>query len=94
MGGGVRGDGGVCGNADGVCGDIGVIFTSEGGSRVVSTNVRGMGASVFMGVGVEFELVASAASSDDGVNLVNLAPKAFRDSMSAVCVRKLSNFEL
>ena len=73
---------------------VGSISSSKEGLRDGSIDVWGRGGSVFIGVVVAFELVAKAASSEDGVNLVKVAPKAFLDSRVAVCVRKLSNFAL
>ena len=48
--------------------------------------VGGTGGSVFMDAEVELELVANAASREDGVNFRNLDPNAFLESKSAVCV--------
>ena len=48
--------------------------------------VGGRGGSVFMDAVVELELVANAASREDGVNFRNLDPNAFLESKSAVCV--------
>ena len=82
MDGGEWGDGGECGK-DRVCGDGGVLSTSIGSMATFG----GRGGSVFMDTGVELELVANAASREDGVNFRNLEPNAFRESMSAMCVR-------
>ena len=85
MDGGEWGDGGECGK-DRVCGDVGVLSTSIGSMGGSIVPVGGRGGSVFMDAEVELELVANAASREDGVNFRNLEPNAFRESKSAVCV--------
>ena len=85
MDGGEWGERGECGK-DRVCGDVGVLSTSIGSMGGSIVPVGGKGGSVFMDAEVELELVANAASREDGVNFRNLDPYALRDSKSAVCV--------
>ena len=81
MDGGEWGDGGECGK-DRVCGDVGVLSTSIGSMATFG----GRGGSVFMDTGVELELVADAASREDGVSFRNFKRNPLRESPSAVCV--------
>ena len=85
MDGGEWGDGGECGE-DRVCGDVGVLSTSIGSMGGSIVPVGGKGGSVFIDAKEELELVANAASREDGVNLRNFDPYTLRDSKSAVCV--------
>ena len=83
--GGDWGDWGDCGK-DHACRDVGVLSTSIESMGGSIFPVGGRGGSVFMDADDALELVANAASRDDGVNFRNLDPYAFCESKSAVCV--------